>query len=257
MHGQAEIDRLPRRVWVAAHCALFALAVWLTVGGGIEELSGEPAGSLGRRIVLAGFGAVLLVRMTFLAMVLLKRRFGWEEAAGVTLAVAIYQVGFALLGAGEQAPLAWPDLIGIGLFMVGSWMNTWSEMQRRRFKQDPAHAGRLFTGGLFSIVRHPNYCGDLLWVTAWAVVTRNPLSLVVPAILAIAFATYFVPALSRHLEARYGEAYLAWAAQTPSLNPLVGLIRKLPSPGTAPVSFEPSPSQPDRQSQGGRGPGAP
>lgn len=218
MHGQPEVSAWPRRTWVATHLALCLVGAWLTLGGGIGAF-GLPIGDPARRAVLAGFGAVLWVRMTFMALWLLHRRFGWEEAAGVIVAVAIYQVGFAVAGAADADALGALDAVAIGLFVSGSALNTGAELQRWRFKRDSRHAGQLYTGGLFGLVRHPNYLGDLLWVTGWAIVTGAPVALLVPLVLAVAFVTYFIPALSAHLRRRYGDAYLAWSARTARLVP--------------------------------------
>ncbi|MGH6913232.1 MAG: DUF1295 domain-containing protein [Geminicoccales bacterium] len=218
MHGQAEVSMRPRLTWVLAHLVLFALGAWLTIGGGIATANFVP-GDPARQVVLAVFGAVLWLRMTFMALRLLRRRFGWEEAVAVTAAVAIYQIVFAAIGAAQQEALGWLDGVGIVLFVLGSAMNTGAETQRRRFKRDPAHVGQLYTGGLFGFVRHPNYLGDVLWVSGWALVAGGPGLLVVPLGLAIAFLTYFIPTLSTYLRQRYGEAYVAWSARTPRLIP--------------------------------------
>jgi protein-S-isoprenylcysteine O-methyltransferase Ste14 len=218
VHGQREVSMWPRLTWVVAHLALFGLGVWLTVGGGVEAFGWMP-GDRGRQAVLALFGGVLWLRITFMALRLLRRRFGWEEAIASTAAVAIYQVVFAFAGATHHEPMGWLEAIGIGLFVVGSGMNTGAELQRRRFKQDPRHAGQLYTGGLFAVVRHPNYLGDVLWVTGWGLVTGEPLALLVPLGLVTAFVAYFIPTISEYLRRRYGDAYLMWSAHTPRLFP--------------------------------------
>lgn len=218
MHGEPEVSMRPRLTWVAMHFGLFVFGAWLTIGAGIGVFGFEP-GDFGRRLTLALFGAVLWVRMTLMAVRLLGRRFGWQEAIGVTAAVAIYQVGFAGMGAGESAALGLLDVLGISMFVLGSALNTGAEIQRWRFKQDPTHAGQLFTGGLFGVVRHPNYLGDVVWVTGWALLTRTTVALLVPLVLAASFATYFIPSLSAHLRKRYPEQYPNWASQTRRLIP--------------------------------------
>lgn len=229
MHGEAETSRIPRVAWVLVHLVLVGVGVWMLVGGGLGALGrqvGSDWGSLdrARAWVLAGFGVMLWVRMTLTALVLLQRRFPWSEFFPVSLACAVYQIGFPLLaGAGpwSDAGLGWPDAIGIGLFIGGSALNTGSELQRKRFKTDPASKGKLYTRGLFSVVRHPNYLGDTLWCAGWAVVTHNPWSAVVPLALAAGFIFFFIPALSRHLREHYGSQYDAWAEETKAFVPWV------------------------------------
>ena len=52
--------------------------------------------------------------------------------------------------------------MGILLFIIGSYINTYSEIQRKRFKDNPNNKGKLYTLGLFQYARHINYFGDIL-----------------------------------------------------------------------------------------------
>ncbi len=226
MYGQDEISHAPRLTWVALHLALVGVAAWILLGGGYGAVTGlfgaaRTPGDPGRRTVLFLFGAVLWVRMTLTVLVLLKRRFGWSEFGAVLAATVIYQVGFPLLGAGARAPLGWPDGLGIALFLLGSWLNTGSEFQRKRFKDDPAHRGRLYTGGLFRLARHINYFGDFTWAVGWALVTRNAWAGLIPLLMAAGFIFVNIPALSRYLHAHYGAEYDEWARHSKRFIPFV------------------------------------
>lgn len=58
-------------------------------------------------------------------------------------------------------PLA---VIGIMVWLVGFAFEVIGDMQLRRFKKEPANAGKVMDQGLWSLTRHPNYFGDaLLW----------------------------------------------------------------------------------------------
>lgn len=226
MHGLEEKSYLPRTVWVTAHLLIVLSAGWLYFGGGIAAFgswtgfSWEP-GDPGRRALLLAFGVILFVRMTYTAFVLLKRRFDWSECGPVIGAVAFYQLGFALFGATTAAALSAVDLGAVGLFALGGYLNTGSEIQRKRFKDDPANAGKLFSQGLFGLVRHPNYLGDILWALGGALLTRNIWALLIPAAAAAGFVFMFIPKLSEYLAARYGAQYEAWTRRTKRLIPYV------------------------------------
>jgi len=213
MHGQREVSLAPRLVCTLLHALFLGVAVWVYFGRGAEVLLSwagpewTRAVDAGRRLLLLAFGVALFVRMTLTLFVLLKRRFDWSELGGVAFALLVYQVGFALLASGEQSPLGILDAAAAALFLLGSDLNTGSEIQRKRFKADPANQGRLYTGGLFRFARHINYFGDVLWVGAWAIVTRNPVAAVIPLALAAGFMFGFIPSLSRYLRSRYGEQY--------------------------------------------------
>jgi protein-S-isoprenylcysteine O-methyltransferase Ste14 len=211
---------------VAVHLVLVAVAGWLYFGGGIETIRGlfgidwQP-GDFTRRLLLLSFGVILWLRLTFGMFWLLKRKFGWDELVGVLFACVVYQTGFALLGATEDTPVGLFDVAAIVLFLFGSYLNTWSEMQRKRFKADPANQGRLYTEGWFRYARHINYFGDTLWVAGWAMLTRNPWSAIVPVALAAGFVLFFIPSLTDHLKTKYGEQYDEWAKTTKRYIPFV------------------------------------
>ncbi len=227
MHGQEEISSAPRIVATVLHATFLATATWILAGDGAATfrsglgLAPHPAGNPQRHTLLLAFGAVLLLRMTLTHFVLLKRRFDWSELGGVALALLVYQVGFALLGTGATAPLGPADVLAVVLFVAGGVLNTGSELQRRAFKARPENRGRLYTGGLFRLARHVNYFGDTLWVAGWALATRNPWSAVAPVALAAGFVLAFIPSLSKHLEAHYGEQYEQWRRTTKALIPWV------------------------------------
>lgn len=136
-------------------------------------------------------------------------------------AVAFYQFGFATFGATTPAPLDGFDVVAVALFLTGSTFNTGSEIQRKRFKEIPANKGRLYTQGLFSLVRHPNYLGDILWALGWALMTRNAWSMLIPAVATAGFVFMFIPQLSAYLAQRYSPQYEDWAKRTKRLFPYI------------------------------------
>ena len=226
MHGQEETSWGPRVTWVTFHLAELGVALWILLGHGYEALghlfgAHWTAGDETRRVVLAALAVVLWARMTLTGLFILQRRFGWNEAVPVIFASAIYQWGFALLGAGTKAPLGALAWIGVTLYVVGSVFNTGSELQRRAYKAKPENKGKLYTGGFFALTRHPNYFGDSLWGLGWALVTRNAWSAIIVAIEVSGFVFSQIPELDRYLDSHYGEAYRAWAKRTKRFVPFV------------------------------------
>ena len=69
--------------------------------------------------------------------------------------------------------LATPDLpyqcfpqqvyLGAALYGVGIMLELASELQRKRFKDDPVNKGKPYAGGLFGLARSINYGGYTLW----------------------------------------------------------------------------------------------
>ncbi len=226
MHGAKETSFLPRTLWAFLHLLLVGVAWWILFGGGYSAVAGwigldGDVGNWRRRSMLLSFGLVLWVRMTFAAFVLLKRKFGWEEFIPVMFACALYQIGFPLLGAGSQSSLDIWDVAGISMYVLGSFLNTGAELQRKRFKEKPENKGRLYTGGLFRFARHINYFGDSLWCLGWAILTRNLWALFIPSVLTLGFVFFFIPSLSRYLRDRYKGDFDQWEERTKAFFPFI------------------------------------
>ncbi len=130
----------------------------------------------------------------------------------------------ATIAAGYAVPLSWPgqdDLIGriagLSLGVAGIALIAWAAWTLRRhgttILPDKA-ADVLVTDGPFRFRRNPIYIGHVLMLLGIAEVTHN----IWFAILAIPY----VPLVTwlavlpeeRHLEARFGDAYRAYKAQT-------------------------------------------
>jgi steroid 5-alpha reductase family enzyme len=64
----------------------------------------------------------------------------------------------------EQPPLGLLDGLGALVWLTGFLFETVGDRQLAAFIKEPAHRGRLMTGGLWSYTRHPNYFGEAaLW----------------------------------------------------------------------------------------------
>ena len=111
--------------------------------------------------------------------------------------------------------------MGILLFIIGSYINTYSEIQRKRFKDNPNNKGKLYTQGLFQYARHINFFGDVCWVTGWAIITHNLWSGIIPIMLTLGFILFNIPILSSYLEKKYGVDYLDWIKNTKKLIPFI------------------------------------
>ncbi len=69
-----------------------------------------------------------------------------------------------IITAPEPPPLDMFFWAGAALWVVGFAFEVIADEQKRRFKADPANAGRFITTGLWSWSQHPNYFGEItLW----------------------------------------------------------------------------------------------
>lgn len=173
------------------------------------------------RFLLFSFSLIVFLRITFTLVYLLKRKIPWEESVSVPIAFALYYIGFALFGYNRALPLDCIDLLAVFIFLTGSSLNTFSEIQRHLWKQHPENKRKLYTTGLFGYAMHINYFGDLLWVTAYALVTRNPWPAAIPVFLFCFFAFYNIPKLDAHLAQRYPAQFVNYRKRTKRLIPFI------------------------------------
>jgi protein-S-isoprenylcysteine O-methyltransferase Ste14 len=226
IYGNAGSSFSQRATIVGGQTIIAVIAIWILVLGGIgtinvwlgTHLSVAP---LSRRIVLLVFLVVTYLRITLMVAVFLKRNIGWQEAAAIPSGFALYYLGFSLLGGTRPVPFGSLDVVAIVLFAIGAATNTVGELLRHTWRTDPANRGRLYTGGLFRYSRHANYFGDIVWVSAWALLTRNPWSAIIPVFLFCMFAFYNVPLLDKHLAEKYGTDFETYRKRTKGLIPFL------------------------------------
>lgn len=210
----------------ALELAILALSGWILFGSGGLLLAqifhfAPPEGIPARRYVVFAFSVVVLARMAFTMFYLMHRRLPWAEAAFVPIAFAVYYVGFAVLVLPADAPIGPWDYFGIGLFVLGSVLNSGAELARDRFKKRPENKGRLYTEGLFGLSMHINFFGDVLWITAYAILAHTLWAFIIPLLMLCFFAFYNVPMLDRYLAGHYGDQFTAYAGRTKRLIPFL------------------------------------
>jgi protein-S-isoprenylcysteine O-methyltransferase Ste14 len=138
----------------------------------------------------------------------------------VLLVVAIV-AGLAL---GRLYRLPWPGLddrparlIGYGLGAVGLALMAWGLFVLYRANTNVwphRQADRLVTAGPFRIWRNPIYMGEVLILLGLAQATYNIWFAILAPLFALAVFRLAILPEERHLEARFGEAYLDYKSRT-------------------------------------------
>ncbi len=113
------------------------------------------------------------------------------------------------------------DLIALVLFLFGSWLNSFSEMQRKWWKADPANTGHCYTEGLFAYSMHINYFGDTVLFAGWCLFTGNMWLLGIPLLMGLSFVFFHIPGLDSYLADRYGEEFRVYSQKTRKFIPFV------------------------------------
>ena len=151
----------------------------------------------------------------------------WQEQPPSRMAWPPLLIAAALAAAvllGRLYPLPWPglndlpaQLIGYGLGALGVLLAGWGLITLKRadttvLPHKPVQ--RLVTHGVFSFRRNPIYMGEVLIFLGLAQATGNIwMAIVAPPLAFLLLALAILPE-ERHLEARFGEEYLAYKART-------------------------------------------
>ncbi len=131
-------------------------------------------------------------------------------------------VGGALLS--RYTPLAWPGMddlparvIGYGIGIAGLALVAWGFLTLRRAGttiMPNQRADRLVTEGAFRFRRNPIYMGEVLVFLGLAELTHNIWFAILAPVLAVALYALAIRPEERHLEARFGQAYLDYKDRT-------------------------------------------
>lgn len=222
MYGSKSSSTAQKVAILLAESVLVGVSYWVLFAGGlpgVRAFGAEPSGP--RNLTLFAFNLVVFARFLLTLFVFLKRTIPWGETVSVPMAFGLYLLGFPLMARPATVPFGALEIVGIVLFVVGSFLNTFSEYQRRRWKARPESRGKLYTQGLFATSMHINYFGDLLWVSGYACVTHNAYAFLVPAFLFAFFYFFNVPKLDAYLRERYGEQFADYEKRTKRLIPFV------------------------------------
>ena len=128
----------PKLIFALLHGTIVVNCLWLAFG--TFEWTNPT-----RAKILALAAALYFLRHLVTLFVLLQRKVELSEALGLTAFMAIFEIGFLLLGAGflsgEATPFRPLDGLGVALLLIRSYLNTGSELQRRAWKKLPGSKG--------------------------------------------------------------------------------------------------------------------
>ena len=119
----------------------------------------------------------------------------------LTAATSFLTPGFLL--AETRAGISLLLILGSVGYVVGIAGEAISETQRKKFKDDPKNAGKLYTGGSFAYARHINYGSNLVWRVSYAVASGGWVyGLVSVVMLAGQFLMMGVPIMDKYCSKR-------------------------------------------------------
>ena len=113
------------------------------------------------------------------------------------------------------------DIFAILLLIFGSFLNTYSELQRKIWKKDSKNKWHLFIWWLFKHSMHINFFWDVVLFTGWMLLTHYFLMLILPIFMFIAFTFFHIPNLDKYLLWRYWKEFEEYFAKTKKLIPFI------------------------------------
>ena len=163
--------------------------------------------------VLASFGIIYIVRLIIMSRWILKRELAIEEITFVIFVwIPSILASFVFLSKGVTHVQL---VISSILYLFGSYINSWSEIERKIWKEDTRNKRRCYTQGLFSLSRNINYFGDTLLFAGWALATGNRWNAWVPITMGFLFYFYHIPDKENYLQTRYAEDWPSYKKKTP------------------------------------------
>ena len=163
--------------------------------------------------LLIAFGVIYMIRLNLMSRWILKRELAIEE---VTFVILIWLPGIMASFVFFSKEVSNIQLVvSIVVYVLGSYLNSWSEIERKIWKEDTQNKGRCYTLGLFSLSRNINYFGDTLLFTGWALAAGNWSNMWAPITMGLLFYFYHIPDKETYLETRYADDWPAYKKSTP------------------------------------------
>jgi steroid 5-alpha reductase family enzyme len=126
-------------------------------------------------------------------------------------------------------PFGWLDLAAALLALGGILLEALADEQLRRFRQSGPPQGAILRSGLWALVRHPNYLGEITfwWGVCLFGLAAQPgwlASLAGPLAMTALFVFISIPLMDRRMKRRR-PGYAEHCRQVPALFPLPGFLR--------------------------------
>ncbi len=171
-------------------------------------------GDVSRQFIMMFCLWFYVLRLGVTVFIFLKRKMEWSEMLIVSCLMSFALFSFASVGGSSNKAVGVLDSLSIFLYLLGSWLNTYSEYTRYIWKKQKKNKGQLYTQGLFKYAMHINYFGDIVLFTGFALITLHFSMLFIPFAMALSFIFFIIPRLDNYLAAKYGKEFEVYAGRT-------------------------------------------
>jgi len=174
-----------------------------------------------RQIILIICVAIYILRLIVMFFIFLKRKILWPEVFEVGILMSIVLFVLTYTGKINLTSLTIIDIIGISIYILGSFINTYSEYLRCKWKKNPKNKGHIYKYGLFRYSMHINYFGDVLLFSGLSILTGTYWTLVIPIGMLLNFIAFVIPSLDSYLSQKYGDEFKEYSKNTKKIIPYI------------------------------------
>ena len=214
-----------KSVFTICVLAAVSIAILLMFIGNLPASAGLKAYQISgrhlRRILISACLIIYFLRLQITAWIFQKRTWAWLETAIISIVIPFALYHFAKVGGNNSQAIGSVEVIGILLYIAGSYINTHAEYARHVWKLKTENNGRLYTEGLFRLSMHINYFGDIVLFTGFAMITHRLGVFIIPLIMTVNFVFNIIPSLDRYLAKKYGDEFRAYSRKTKKLIPKI------------------------------------
>ena len=181
----------------------------------------KVAGNTYRQMAMLICSLIYFIRFTIALFVFIQRKISWFEGGLVTVLFFLMFHAFGISAGRYPEPIGLLDIVGITIFLIGSYINFMADYQRFSWKKSPENKGRLYTLGLFKYSMHINYFGDGLAYFGLALMTCNFVCLSVATGMFVYFVAFEIPRLDAHLRRKYEPEFTEYSKTTKKFVPFI------------------------------------
>ena len=121
------------------------------------------------------------------------------------------------------------ELVYVGLITIalGIVFVSWSSKSRKKGQiRGSISKEALVESGIYAFVRHPEFLGHILIISALVIISQHWISLIIGVILVILLCFAMIEEEKRNIE-KFGEAYKDYMKRVPRINLVLGIMRKM------------------------------
>jgi len=116
--------------------------------------------------------------------------------------------------------------LGLVVLPFGAFFIFWGPLKLRKKAGSIDRPKALVESGPFAVVRHPQYLGAMLLMSASILISQHWLSTIIGVLMMVLIYAE-TPSEEQYLIEQFGDDYRRYMGRVPRMNPLVGVIRQL------------------------------